>query len=75
MSRSRRKTNIVGTTCVSSEKFDKRLLHGKLRSKVRQLLHNEQYDIMPEYNEVLNVWAMGKDGRMLVDKDSKWMRK
>jgi hypothetical protein len=64
MSRSRRKTPICGIAG-TSEKKDKKILHGKLRTRAREMLSRDPEDyIEPQYNEVHNVWSMAKDGKM-----------
>ena len=69
MSRSRKQTPISGITTAKSEKDDKRILHGKLRARLRgavkkMLLEqsSEEY-ISPKYDEVHNKWSMAKDGK------------
>lgn len=68
MSRSRRHTPIFGMAG-RSEKEDKRILHGKLRTllrtAVKKMLLDEssEWYIVPHYDEVHNVWCMAKDGK------------
>ena len=69
MSRSRRHTPIRGLAA-KSEKDDKRILHGKLRTRLRAALKkillersSEEY-IAPNYDEVHNKWVMAKDGNL-----------
>ena len=50
MSRSRRKTPIVGHTTCGSEREDKKLWHQRWRTRERTALTS-------------SVWSMGKDGR------------
>lgn len=61
MSRSRRKTPIIGV-CGKSEKKDKRLANRKLRRMVHVLIRlgDEHF---PSIREVSNVWAWSKDGK------------
>ena len=68
MSRSKRHTPIWGLA--KSEKEDKKILHGKLRTRLRasvkkMLLEqsSEEY-IAPKYDEVYNQWVMAKDGKI-----------
>lgn len=67
MSKSKKHTPIWGFA--KSEKDDKRILHGKLRTRLRvavkkMLLEcaSEDY-IAPQYEEVHNKWNMAKDGK------------
>ncbi len=67
MSRSQRKTPIVGVTTTRSEKVDKKIWHQVLRSRERTALTSASPDtlgtILPLLeNDVINKWAMGKDG-------------
>lgn len=67
MSRSRRKTPIVGRCICSSEKSDKIAWHQRWRSRERQQLHQQTQESGDGYVTVLereasNVWTMGKDG-------------
>ena len=67
MSRSKKYTPISGLA--HSEKDDKKILHGKLRTKlrvaVRKMLleHSSEEYIAPKYDEVHNKWVMAKDGK------------
>ncbi len=46
------------------------------RRKVNVLIHQEDYDKLPDEKEYGNEWASPRDGKQwLTDKDSKWMRK
>ncbi|WP_396167744.1 hypothetical protein [Flavobacterium sp.] len=62
MSRSYKKTKIVGYTTKVSEKQDKTIANKKLRRlvKVRIAKKNE---ILPLLREVSNVWNFDKDGK------------
>jgi len=70
MSKSKKHTPIWGFTSASSEKYDKRILHGKLRTRLRvavkrMLLERSSEDyISPQYDEVHNKWKMAKDGKI-----------
>lgn len=66
MSRSRKKTPIIGMTTTDTEKQDKRHANRKLRVAVRNALAGEE-EIMPELREVSDVWSFGKDGKRWVD--------
>lgn len=75
MSRSRRKTPIVGITTAMSEKFDKGKANRKLRSRVHVALDRGD-EVLPELREVSDVWTFAKDGKQsLNDPDPKLMRK
>ena len=69
MSRSRKQTPISGITTAKSEKDDKRILHGKLRARLRvaikKMLSEESSEgyVVPKYDEVHNKWSMAKDGK------------
>jgi hypothetical protein len=73
MSRSRRKTPVIGITTCRSERSDKVIWHGRMRAKEREALAHG--DDPPTVNAVSDVWTMGKDGRQRCDPKSKWMRK
>lgn len=68
MSRSYKKTTIVGWTTCQSERFDKFIWHKKWRLKERLKLAalkdndlDNHFTTLPE--EVSNPWSMGKDGK------------
>ncbi len=68
MSRSRRKTPIVGHTTCRSESDDKKIWHKRWRTRERTALASASPDALEGHlpfteNQVSNVWAMGKDGR------------
>lgn len=67
MSRSYRKTPITGITKCRSEKYDKRLCNRIRRSRTNQLIHQwaetDEDLILPDPDEVMSTWDMGKDGR------------
>lgn len=85
MSRSYKKTPIYGN-CGSSEKEDKIIYHKKYRKHVKDEILSTHGDldsleelIYPKDNEVMNTWAMSKDGKTYTDPtiyedDSDWMR-
>lgn len=67
MSRSRRKTPILATTTCRSERQDKKLWHQRWRALERTTLASASAEALSAHqplleNEVINVWAMGKDG-------------
>jgi hypothetical protein len=78
MSKSTRKTSIVGITTAAAEKDDKRLLNRSLRRINHQILKTDQNaDALKQVKEVIDPWSMAKDGKVLIDpvKNRKLMRK
>ena len=66
MSRSYRKTPVMGYTKCHSEKFDKITWHRRLRSQERiklSSINNLDDYITVDRREVSNPWSMGKDGK------------
>jgi len=68
MSRSRRKTPIVGTRPAVGEREDKKLWHQRWRTHERTALASASPEALCAHlplleNQVSNVWSMGKDGR------------
>ena len=68
MSRSRRKTPIVGHTNSPSEREDKKIWHQRWRSREKAVLGSTSPEALDSHitlkeSEVSNVWAMSKDGR------------
>lgn len=71
MTRSRKKTPIVGVSTAESEKSDKLLAHRRERKKVRDVLRVEaEPDILPHTHEVSDPWVMAKDGKIYVGEGS-----
>ena len=66
MSRSRRRTTIIGN-CGGSEKYDKRLANRRHRTKVRQVMKDGGFEDLPDLREVSNLWTMNKDGKFYFD--------
>ena len=67
MSRSRRKTPIVGNTTCRSERQDKKLWHQRWRTRERNALASASPEALSSHlplleNQVSSVWSMGKDG-------------
>jgi len=67
MSRSRRKTPILPITTCRSEREDKKRWHQRWRSRERTALASASPEALSAHfplleNDVINVWAMGKDG-------------
>ena len=79
MSRSRRKTPIIGNCNIASEKKDKKILHGKMRTAERIRLHKLDEtiddDIFPVEDELRNKWAMQKDGKSYMHNNDRWREK
>jgi hypothetical protein len=76
MSRSRRKTPIVGHTNCRSERDDKKRWHRRWRARERETLASAPTDSLGEHlplleKQVSNVWAMGKDGRAYWSNDQR----
>jgi hypothetical protein len=68
MSRSCRKTPIVGITTAASEKRDKQLANRRLRRVVKRVLRDEpEAQVLPLKREVSDVWGMDKDGKRWFD--------
>ena len=68
MSRSRRKSHIVGHTKQRSERDDKQLWHQRWRTHERTALSAASPDVLEAHqavmrNQVSNPWTMAKDGR------------
>lgn len=68
MSRSRRKTPIMGITTCRSERQDKQIWHKRWRARERTSLNSTSFDELDAYLPILekqisNVWDMGKDGK------------
>ncbi len=71
MSRSRRKTPIVGHTTCGSEREDKKLWHQRWRTRERTALTSASPEALSAHlplleNQASSVWSMGKDGTLLL---------
>ena len=77
MSRSRRKTAIIGVTTATSDKPFKVDEHRAERHAVRAVIKRSLYsDDRALHSKVYgNPWKSPKDGKQMVDPSSKWMRK
>lgn len=77
MSRSYRKHSWVGTTTADSEKEDKRRVNRILRRVVKKRLQEDEEALLPDIDEVMNVYNFGKDGKRWVDieEEARLMRK
>jgi len=81
MSRSRRKTPIVGYTTCRSEREDKTIWHRRLRAHEHTGLTGADAERLEAWlpvsvRQVSNPWAMGKDGRQYVSarRRAEWAR-
>jgi hypothetical protein len=64
MSRSRRRTPIVGHTKAESEKKDKQRANRRIRRVTRvKLRSNPEQDLLPHVRELSDPWMMSKDGK------------
>jgi hypothetical protein len=68
MSRSHRKSPIMGVTTCDSERQDKQIWHKRWRARERTSLNSTLFDEVDSYlpileKQVSNVWNMGKDGK------------
>ena len=63
MSRSRRKSKIMGIANCNSEAEDKRLWHKRLRARERDRLITDPESEPTHINEVSSTWDMAKDGK------------
>lgn len=78
MSRSRRKTSIIGIcgSASASEKKDKRFANKRLR-RLQNIAIHKGLDVLPDILDVSNQYMMSKDGKIYFDpkKYPKLMRK
>ena len=79
MSRSYKKTPIIGHTKSESEKYDKKIWHRRFRHKTRDILHSLHNDpdmiddvIMPVEDDVSSTSSMSKDGKSYL---GNWLKK
>lgn len=79
MSRSYKKTPIIGHTKAESEKSDKKIWHRRFRHKTKDILRSMHNDtdmmndaIMPVEDEVGTLWSMSKDGKSYL---GNWLKK
>jgi len=78
MSRSFRKTPIIGMTNAASEKLEKRNANRRIRRRIRSALKTDPLtDVLPHWRELSDPWTMAKDGKQWIDpaQDPKEMRK
>lgn len=75
MSRSKKKTPIIGNAKCRSEKEDKTIANRRLRRAHKQAI-DRGADVLPMQNEISKVWSFGKDGKHYMQNiDVKYMRK
>jgi len=77
MSRSRRKTPILGITTAASEANDKARWHRAYRRAERQRLRASPESLPASHRDYSDPWSMDKDGKRYWGKacGSRWMRK
>ncbi len=68
MSRSKRKTPIIGITTSESEKADKVASHRRIRRVVKQAITPELETPLPLEHQLTNTWSMAKDGKRYFDR-------
>jgi len=68
MSRSRRKTPIIGITKSESDRRDKVLAHRRQRRRVRTALASGRAEVVTR-RKAGDVWAFAKDGKQWFDPD------
>lgn len=79
MSRSYKKTPIIGHTKSESEKYDKKIWHRRFRHKTKDILRSLHNDpdmiddaVMPVEDDVSSLWSMSKDGKTYL---GNWLKK
>lgn len=79
MSRSYKKTPIIGHTHSESEKADKKIWHRRFRHKTKDIIRSMHNDvdsmndvIMPVEDDVSSLWSMSKDGKSYL---GNWLKK
>ena len=79
MSRSYKKTPIIGHTNAQSEKSDKKIWHRRFRHKTKDILRSLHNDpdmidntVMPVEDDVSSLWSMSKDGKSYL---GNWLKK
>ena len=75
MSRSKKKTPIIGFSSSDSEKKDKRIANRSFRHKAKQQIKTGQEPVT-DMNEIITTWDMAKDDKRYIKKPTpKQMRK
>lgn len=79
MSRSYKKTPIIGHTGADSEKYDKKIWHKRFRHKTKDMIRSMRNDpdmiddtVMPVEDDVSSTWSMSKDGKHYL---GEWLKK
>jgi hypothetical protein len=68
MSRSRRKTPIIGRTWAPSEKADKQEYNRRYRHIFKIQIHKDPFtEVWPTLRDYSDDWGMSKDGKYLFD--------
>lgn len=67
MSRSKRKTPIIGNCVCRSEKQDKAIANRRLRRAEKAAIKSNA-EILPHKKEISDIWAFGKDGKRYLKK-------
>ncbi len=76
VSRSKRKTPIMGMTSAVSEAQDKAIWHRAYRRAERQRLQSQPFSDPHSFREFSDPWGMDKDGKQYCEKmPARWMRK
>lgn len=78
MTRSKRKTPVIGNLTAVSEKQDKRINNRRIRRAVKTTIQVDPLtETLPEEQELTSQWQMDKDGKSRFDpkKHPKLMRK
>ena len=75
MSRSKRRTPVIGITTAETEKAYKAAAHRSERRTARTKIKSGRPDDIPHPKKFGDPWGAPKDGKQMVDPKSKWMRK
>lgn len=73
MSRSRKKTPIIGNACCDSEKQWKQFANRTFR-RHQKWATQQGDDVLPLLREISDVWYFGKDGKQYCG-DTEWEKK
>lgn len=74
MSRSRRKTPIIGVTCAESEKEDKVITNRKFR-RINKYLLNQNKMLFDKTREISNNYLFAKDGKQYLEIGTEYREK
>jgi hypothetical protein len=76
VSRSKRKTPIMGMTSAVSEAQDKAIWHRAYRRTERQRLQSQPFSEPRGFREFSDPWSMDKDGKQYwMNMPARWLRK